>query len=194
MKIEKWFCTPIWFEHLEFDTKKIAKKCLQLRESGFPDRKFSNEGGWQSRDINLEEHYELIDVKKILDEKIIELSRTFSPNLELFLGNVWININEKGCRNVKHLHPGSALSGTIYIQTDNNTGNIVFFNDHSPMQHYTLQPGNNADLFQKKVTYHPKDGMIIFFPSWIPHLVQPSNSDLPRISISFNISQKIHGL
>ena len=193
MEIEKWFHTPIWVDNLNFDTEKVAKKCLQLRESGYPSRKFSNIGGYQSCNINLTEHYEFLDIANLLDLKINELKDSINPNLIFRLSNAWININEKGCGNGKHVHPSSVFSGTIYVQTDDDTGDIVFFNDHSPIKHYPFQHWG-SDMFHDTVSYKPKNGMIILFPSWIPHSVQNSKSDIPRISISFNLLQYYYGL
>ena len=38
------------------------------------------------------------------------------------------------------------------------------------------------------VFIEPQEGMIMFFPSWLEHDVEPSKSDEDRISIAFNVS------
>jgi uncharacterized protein (TIGR02466 family) len=191
---EDWWPTPIWTDQLNFDTKKVAERCLRLRAAGFSNRNFTNVGGWQSCDVNLNDYEEFHIIRDVLNQKISELSSAISNTFKAELLNIWININDRGCRNEKHVHPRSTLSGTIYIQTDDSTGNIVFFNDDSPSKHYTFEPGETSALFYKHVAYKPKDGMIIFFPSWVPHMVRASNSNLPRISMSFNIQQTFEGL
>ena len=185
MQRENWFVTPIWYDHTEFDFGAAARKCLQLRETNFPNRVLSNNGGWQSRDINLSEYDELSIVENILNQKISEMSMDIDPNLVLQLGNVWININEPGNSNAVHLHPVSAFSGTIYISVQENSGKIVFYNDTTLQKHYPFIC-DTSPLFFKQVFYTPKNGMIVMFPSWISHEVERNMSNTHRISISFN--------
>ncbi len=186
---ENWFCTPIWFEQLNFDTVAVARKCLQLREEGHTNRVLSNVGGWQSTDITLAEHSEFHVIDDILCEKIDEFAESIGSDLFFRLDNIWININERGDYNGRHVHPVSSFSGTIYIQTDDNTGKIRFYNDYWMPKHYPVKL-DNTNLFCQHVNYTPRDGMIIIFPSWVPHEVLPSESDMTRISMSFNIRQK----
>ena len=188
MKRENWFVTPIWYDYAQFDFDAVARKCLELRATSFPNRRLSNVGGWQSQDIDLNAYDELKIVRSIIDQKTQEASNDISPNVRLSLDNVWININEKGNRNGMHVHPVSALSGTIYISVDDKTGRIVFTDRYSPIEHYPVEL-NESKLFYKNVFYTPKKGMIVIFPAWTHHEVEPNNSDLTRISISFNIKQ-----
>ena len=118
-----------------------------------------------------------------------EVCNTISDEFTCKLSNIWANINDKDCGNRVHVHPNSSISGTIYLQTDENSGKIVFLNEDSPMKHYNFHAGDNSNLFYKNVSYQPKNGMIIFFPSWIPHYVETSRSEMPRISMSFNLMQ-----
>ena len=187
MKQENWFCTPVWFEYLTFDTQRVARKCLQLREQNYSNRILSNRGGWQSEDIDLNEFEEFLDVSRILEQKIAVLAKFIDSNLNLKLDNVWINLNERGDSNKIHVHPVASMSGTIYIQVDENTGKIIFHDDHFAIKHYPLKV--NSRMFNQYVTYTPRNGMILFFPAWIPHEVTSSGSDMTRISISFNIKQ-----
>lgn len=189
MQRENWFFTPVWFEYLNIDTKRIARKCLEMRANDYPNRKLSNVGGWQSEDICLNDFDEFKILDHILNEKIDELKNSINPNYTFTLDNVWININEKGDYNDRHVHPVTAFSGTVYIQTDENTGKLRFVNEFHPIKHYPVRL-NDSDLFHQNVTYTPKDGMIVIFPAWLPHEVLPSESDNSRISFAFNIKQK----
>jgi len=42
----------------------------------------------------------------------------------------------------------------------------------------------------EQTTYKPKAGMMVIFPSWLWHGVEPNMNDKPRISIAFNIGYK----
>ena len=186
---EDWFPTPIWSIQTDIDTKIIAEKCLRMRAEGSANRVKSNYGGWQSVDLNWDEHKELYFLQESLIKYINLLAEDVDPDLKLTLDNVWVNINEKNDRNIPHIHPCSWFAGTIYIQTDENTGDIRFTNKWCPSIHYGFQP-RNSKVFYEHVTYKPKNGMILLFPAWLNHFVLPNQSDLTRISISFNVRQE----
>ena len=189
MKVEKWFSTPIWFDYFNFDTAAVAKACLKLRDDHYENRVISNIGGWQSSDLNLEDHDELQVVSEIITTALSEFSSQIHPKFTIELKNVWVNINEKGNSNKRHIHAFSTFSGTLYIQVDEKTGNIIFYDNYTPYDHYPILMPEGSEHFPAHVTYYPKNGMLLIFPSWVPHEVQPSNSDLTRISISFNVQQ-----
>jgi len=192
MNRENWFATPIWFERTSFDFETVAKKCLELRDSNYPNRKISNVDGWQSQDIKLNEYPELQIVHDIITQKIEEVAKDIAPNMGLLLDNVWININEKGSYNTEHVHPITAFSGTIYISVDENSGQIIFNNgQYSPIKHYPFD-SLNSPLFWDYVHYNPVNGLILMFPAWLPHKVMPNESDITRISISFNVKQSFY--
>jgi len=185
---ENWFATPIWSIQTDIDTKPIAEKCLQMRANGHTNRVRSNYGGWQSTDLFLKDHEEFLSLRETLLHHINLLAKDISSDFDLRLDNVWVNINDPGTNNIEHIHPWSTFSGTFYVQTDDNTGDIRFTDKWSPAYHYGFDP-KNSDVFYQYVTYKPKDGMLLFFPSWLNHYVLTNQSSLTRISISFNIKQ-----
>lgn len=190
MNQENWFYTPIWYEYTGIDTAKMAQKCLSMRQEGFANRTISNVGGWQSACLLLEDYAEFKLVQDLIDLKIVELQNRINKDLKFALDNIWVNVNEKGHYNQKHIHGQTVFSGTFYIQVDDLTGDIRFHNDYTPMQHYPIK-FDHTHVFQTIVEYKPKNGMLLIFPAWIPHEVLPSQSNQPRISISFNIKQVI---
>lgn len=186
---ENWFPTPIWSIQTDIDTKPIAEKCLQMRAEGVANRIRTNRGGWQSKDINWEAHEELLVVRDSLLHHIDLLAKEIRyQKANLQLNNAWININERDHLNVEHIHPWCTFSGTFYVQTDDNTGDIRFTNKWCVSEHYGFFRGN-SDIFYEFVTYKPKNGMILFFPAWLNHYVSNNESNLTRISISFNITE-----
>ena len=113
----------------------------------------------------------------------------FKDDARIYLNNLWININQKSSFNRPHVHPGSALSGTYYVDCNINSGNIVF--KHPSMgQQYSLKEDSIIDFTEFNAatwSVRPEVGTLIIFPSWLEHYVEPNVSDLERISIAFNI-------
>lgn len=186
MNLEKWFVTPIWYDYTQFDYAAAANRCLELSKT-YPNRVLSNAGGWQSSSIDLREYSEFHIIHNTICYKINEIAKQINQEGKLQLDNVWINLNYPGSSNLRHVHPVTAFSGTIYISVNERSGRIVFFGD-SPIIHYTFK-NKGCELFYDEVYYTPKNGMIVMFPAWVPHAVERNESDDTRISISFNVSQ-----
>lgn len=186
---EKWFYTPIWYDYFQEDFSIAANKCLELRDSGFPNRKLSNIGGWQSDNFNLLDFPEFHIAHEIILACMEEVRISIHQQFKCILDNVWININEKGQYNAKHVHPNSTLSGALYLQCDENTGRIGFINNDSTKKHYPFNFYHEATIFSDYAYYMPKTGMAITFPAWAEHYVEESQSDIPRISIAYNMRE-----
>lgn len=190
MQLTKCFSVPFWQTQLNFDAATVAAKCMQMRDSGFDNRTVSNRGGWQSTNFNLNNYSEFKQLVIEINNSLRLIGHSINNNLRLNPGSAWININEKGNQNVSHNHSSysSTLSSVIYIQVDENTGRIYFEDNFSPMVYYPHMLPAKRKLFLTKEYFIPTTGMMLTFPAWIPHGVEPSRSDLTRISIAFNIS------
>lgn len=176
-------------EKLNINNDCIKKYCLDLqsKDSG----KFvTNYGGWQSSDIRgynkeLSELIEQIFQKMNHVKSILGLKN----NVNISLGNYWININEKGGFNIPHVHPFSLVSAVYYVNVPKDSGRLVFEN---PIQQhdYVMKPdtvetfnGINSGYWNVE----PEQNELIIFPSWLRHWVEPNNTYENRISIAFNL-------
>ena len=111
----------------------------------------------------------------------------------LKITNAWFNLCDIGASQAKHSHANSLLSGTLYLNTDDNT-NIQFYH---PLTSLSLHP----ELYDKPaeskneygLRYHHRDiivgvsaGQCLFWPSQLQHGY--SNNETPeRLSLSFNM-------
>lgn len=189
MKLERWFATPFWYDYTDLDVQDAANKCLALKEQGAPNRTLSNVGGWQSDSFFLNSVKEFVSVEAVIKEKLDFIAVSIGGSTKLILQDAWINISEKSSYNRPHVHPNSALSGVFYINTDEASGKIVFNNAHSSAARHYGDPFYYSDLFYNHITYTPKNGMLLVFPSWVEHEVEQNQSDIKRISISFNVKK-----
>ena len=80
-----------------------------------------------------------------------------------------------------HIHSAGWLSGVIYLKVvppyEKNEGAIEF----------SLNSNNYFDKNSPKLTYEPKAGDIVLFPSSLHHKTIPFTTDTDRIIISFNL-------
>jgi uncharacterized protein (TIGR02466 family) len=104
----------------------------------------------------------------------------FDQNIPLI--HYWANVNSKGGYNISHNHSGSLLSGVIYLQAT-ETGMIEF----QPINHI-YKINHPCWFYNGSMQYHPKDGDILLFPSYLLHWVEPNPADRDRINIAFNIT------
>jgi uncharacterized protein (TIGR02466 family) len=189
MKAELWFPTPIWYGELNFNIDAVKDKCLELRKLDPNGRAASNAGGWQSNDVSLSDYAEFADLLLEMKSKIKEVSEQIHPNFVCDFDNVWININGPQDYNRLHWHPRATLSGVVYIDVDKDSGKINFYPE-SLQKHYPIEPFNSK-LFYESASYIPSNQMMLIFPAWLKHDVNPSpNSTKERISMSFNLHQK----
>lgn len=186
MQLLRTFSTPIWIDDLDLDLENIIStiKDIQSKSSG---KVISNVGGWQSEDLHFDDikNKHLQDLTKIIQNSIDDISRGIDSSMCLEIDNLWMNVNKCGDYNAPHYHTLSALSGVLYIQSD-DASNIQFIQD-TLRHHYPFW--TNSELFADKFELFPKDGRLIIFPSWIKHSVLPNESNKERISISFNTRQ-----
>lgn len=191
MHIETLFSTPVWIEHLNLDNKRLAEKVYNI-ESNHKSAEVSNRGGYQSP-IELE------------DEELIQGIKAHTPTRkdkpigvdDIGLFN-WININRKGHYNSRHTHVDSNifLSGVYYIKVPEDSGRIRLYDPRgvlfqSMTDHVYFNDGHEFNYI------NIEDGMIIYFPSWLEHDVEASDTNEDRISVAFNLfvdRDKIRGM
>ena len=183
MEIEKIvpFVTPIWRFNLGDDFQAEIATCYDI-ESRIPSASKSNLGGYQSPNINLSEYF------NALKDKLFPVLKVISDDIEMNLGldNSWVNINRKNNSNRIHTHRDSAFSGTVYLKTNPNSGQIVFLN---PTMSEAFPIDDTIKHFYGYYEIIPKVGDVLVFPAYLRHYVDSNLSDEDRISIAFNMKQ-----
>lgn len=170
----KGYCEEIDNFLLEEKIYKFSKKEKSTQ--------VSNIGGYQGHnffDMNLFD-----SIKKRIPQR---KDKPFS-SIDI---DAWININKKGDYNKRHIHFDSQLflSGVYYVKVPEKSGDIRFYNPRGCMSdatfdHYYFNDGHAYQALS------PKEGMILFFPTWLEHDVEENLSNENRISVSFNVIVK----
>ena len=101
----------------------------------------------------------------------------------------WVNIHDRGGFNFLHIHEGCLLSGVFYLQVPAGSG-CLMLRDPRPGVVSSPLKGNGPNA-HSDIQLRPETGLMVLFPSWLEHFVEPHESDIPRISISFNALPQI---
>jgi len=153
----------------------------------------SNVGGWHSKMLDLKDKTMTMLLNKIGQpiDNFLDYYQLDKDKYTAEYSEAWFIVNEKNNYNVPHIHQNSFLSGVFYLQTYDNTGDIVFHH-HAKNIDYHKQPNDafknyephNSEIW--KIT--PQNGDLIVFPSFLYHSVSENKSEDLRIILSFNIN------
>ena len=198
MRTEFLFPTPIWIDEdcHGVDSKEIADFAYIIEKEDPVGVKASNSGGWQSdsfRPTHLPNP--LAKLYQRLMANAYESADSFGfQNYTLQLSNLWMNINRKGNFNHVHTHAGCILSGVYYAKVPNCCCGELKFVRELKEQCLKESWGCNENFDRHEYQHNlmewyipPKENLMILFPAWLMHSVDPSSSDDDRISLSFNI-------
>lgn len=143
----------------------------------------SNRQGWNSSEravLRMPTFAPLHNEIRLVCVSAFEQMGLQNPPFEL---ESWVNVNDRGGFNFQHSHYGM-ISGVFYLRVPEGSGNIVF-RDPRPGVEASYLKGPGINSFQD-FPIKPQAGMLLLFPSWLHHRVEPHENDIPRISIAFN--------
>ncbi len=110
----------------------------------------------------------------------------FEP-VSMAIESCWVNVAKKGNFQEIHSHIGfgqtNLFSGVMYIEVDKNSGSFYLENPLPSVTDHML----NSDIFSSQKEITPQNNLLISFPSWMRHRVGKNQSDINRISVSWNI-------
>lgn len=181
------FPTRIWTYDLSelsahFEAWQQALQRWREREPGPAGR--SNRRGWNSeKTVLLDPLFgPLLEAAK---QAFGHALRQMIPSGELRFGlEAWANIHDPDGYNVMHVHPNALLSGCFYLSVPDGAGALVF---RDPRPGVALSPFlTNGVNTNQKVQLAPKAGLLVLFPNWLEHAVDPNLADAARVSIAMN--------
>tara|TARA_Y100000593_G_scaffold12786_1_gene23697 strand:+ start:33770 stop:34444 length:675 start_codon:yes stop_codon:yes gene_type:complete len=148
--------------------------------------------GWQSND-GVEKRPAWTKMMRVLKDKfnndVLGFHAIDRSKIQIDIGNVWANINDKGAWNKPHLHNGCWWSGALYIKADGDEGNLVAINtNHNVMTDFPPTPRHVESHAVAPIT-----GTLLLFPSGMMHMVEPNQTNKDRYSVAFNTEIKYLG-
>tara|TARA_R110002020_G_scaffold43879_3_gene127000 strand:+ start:252 stop:860 length:609 start_codon:yes stop_codon:yes gene_type:complete len=164
--------------------------CYSEKEKDIKGINRSNYNGWHSTVYTNEEKFK--KYKSFIEDHLkVSLNKFLNDGTNFSITSAWININGKKSSNSMHCHPGSDLSGCLWIKATDKSGSFRFNNPNDFVQDALLHFCNNETKsefsFSNNYWFKPVEGFMIVFPSHINHCVFENHDDEDRISIAFNI-------
>jgi uncharacterized protein (TIGR02466 family) len=176
------FTNPIWgyvLNNQTYEVKDYIDYILDLKTNNKSLYK-SNFGGWHSP-CNLHQHGIFKELSSFLLSIANEIASPYTSK-GLYFTEMWAMVNQKYNYNAHHVHEG-LLSGVFYLQVPKDSGRLVLCNP--------AVRSHSHQIRNKDYPIEPEYLALILFPSWLEHYVEPNLSDGERISISFNIGEKL---
>jgi uncharacterized protein (TIGR02466 family) len=158
-----------------------------LAEIGAPLADLKSGQSWQS-DHGL---HELDDFREIVDcindaaESALAYLKVGHEGFKIT--GCWANVNAPGAGHRVHNHPNNYLSGVYYVRTQAGADTINFL-DPRPQTAIVRPPVTELTADNtEQVVLKVGDGMLLMFPAWLQHGVDPNRSDRLRVSLGFNV-------
>ena len=191
LKPELRFATPIWLRKLTNAAEmnpKLMKDLAELEASNSSMVR-SNVGGWHS-DTNLHQLDAFRPLRQVIENVAVGCANYLGLDFQkadLIFQGMWANRNGPGDYNTSHVHPNSFISGCYYVKVPENGGNIEFTDPIGERAMFTYPIKEEVTYLPRRLSYRCHEGLMVLFPSWLTHGVQPNRSQEMRMSIAFNI-------
>ena len=182
--IEIPFCNDFYSIVNPENKNEIIEHCLNAVE--LPEQEFE----WGEHCLSQKVHLKLTGFSDLLKDSIIEsVAEIIDVRYAYSLNEVWKNTYHRYYHQESHSHPNSELSFVIFMNDySENDAKFYFLNERNRVTSTTWL--SLSEGMEDSIYIEPKKGDILFFPSHMIHGVTPHQSDIPRITISGNISLK----
>lgn len=189
--IHNFFSTPIYIDAdqdntVESELSSIIPR-LEFKNDWQPHNDTANTTFIPNKQTNIIEDYKLLNTKKLILKHVKKYLNDAQQSIEdeYQIVESWLNIFEKD-NNIglhEHGYQPNTVSGVYYHKADKDCG-MISFKSPNP---FVISFPHRCEQYSNIVRVPPEQGMIILFPSWLQHKVEPNRSDNERISLSFNI-------
>lgn len=130
------------------------------------------------------------ELVKLLDRHVTAFAKKLAFDLgrqTLALDDIWVNILPEGGTHGAHIHPRSAISGTLYVAMPPGASALKFEDPRLGLMMAAPPRKAKAALDQRPFVYEtPKPGTLLLWESWLRHEVPLNRAKGERISVSFN--------
>jgi uncharacterized protein (TIGR02466 family) len=175
---------------------ELERSCRALGQEDGAGRRWSSAHGYRGYTS-----YASLDDLPTRDPSFAELARRLNRHAAAFaedcafdlggrrlrLDSLWVNLLKPGGAHSGHIHPHSAVSGTLYVAVPPGSGSLKIEDPRLSMM--MAAPPRRTDAPEALRTFvygEPAPGRLFLWESWLRHEVVPGRWKGERISISFN--------
>ena len=191
MRSFDFFPTRIWQARLDALAPHLeswVREVLAMRAAAPKPAGRTNRQGWNSEDMAVLERPAFAPLRAAIELACATALKEMGQSERSFELQSWINLHDRGGFNFLHQHEGSLLSGGFYLAVPAGSGALVFRDPRAGVIHASVKgavPNGHADIHLA-----PSAALLVLFPCWLEHYVEPHEADEPRIMIAFNANPK----
>ena len=192
-RVMHFFPTPVIVDEVPgaAEINRQLEEAILAQQQSEPGLLLSNRGGWQSkrnfRSWAGEAGTRIIDhATELANSSTGHRPDRLPPQWNV---DVWTNVSRSGAFNMSHIHGGSYWSAVYYVRAGEGEGGQLVLHDprmpglrmHAPgLRFKDAGPDVRAEI-------NPKSGLMVLFPAWLSHSVEPWQGEGNRISVAMNI-------
>jgi len=192
-EIYSLFSKVVYINHIKnIDCTKIIKSIgNEFIKAVDNTKKDVNNISMSSISKNILEKKKYVFLKKIVLEQFNIFNKEVLKYKNNFrITNSWFTKVFPSQESNYHSHDNTMFSGVIYLQTNENSGDINFidFSNHR----YKLEVEEYNIYNSRDMSFKPVNGLIVIFPSDLNHKILTNNSSDIRYSLAFNLNPYGH--
>lgn len=188
------FATRIWqarLTHLQPHLEAWTGEERTLRAASPEAAGRTNRHGWNSSHMDVLEHPAFAPLRAEVYAHCKKALGEMGVGALPFALQSWFNVHDRGGYNILHVHQGSLLSGGFYLKVPPGSGKLVFRDPRPGTVHGYVMSGLPNGYCDVHLT--PEPGLLVLFPHWLEHFVEPHDNDEPRVMIAFNAIEPATG-
>ena len=180
--------TPIWQLNIsnQEGMDHLISESYKSQEAGNGRMKSNAGNSWHS-ELNFAGLIQDLPIGADIFNAFSFCTKEYGYELKAAQLKYWTIITSKYGYNRRHNHPGSLLSGVLYMRVPEKSGKIMF-TDPRPCKAMEPQIGRMSQDPSTRLIFDPKPGLLLVFPSFLEHEVDMTMSNEDRIISSFNLT------
>jgi uncharacterized protein (TIGR02466 family) len=190
--VHKLFATPVVTDRLPTADKLNSELAplILAQQATTPGHRLSNRGGWQS-EHDLPAWGGEAARAVIRHALLLADAHTTGPETDRsrWLCDAWANVSESGQFNMPHIHSATFWSAVYYVSVgEGEGGQLVFHDPRMPgIAMHAPHLGFKGAGPERQFEIVPEPGLMVLFPAWLWHSVEPWTGTGRRISVAMNI-------
>lgn len=198
MHTELLFPTPITISIIEnFYRHKddIIQWVYEYRERNPNSDASYGQRIWESESKTVFDDEDFVEFINLITNSISLAAKSMELNLNaVSMDKMWITIISKYGYIGSHINEDTEISGIIWINCDEESGNLIFKNPTSLKREkvisYFSEDYSTKNNLYHQYTVQPKEGAIVLYPSYLPVQLEQNNGNSESILIQFGLNME----